>query len=486
MPGRTDTTKRSHHRPGSVVLVAVLAVLVGMFGGVAGGSTVWAEEPPPSTTTTVAPTTTTTTTVRPTTTTTTAVADTTTTTESTTTTSTIPTTSTTAGPVVPYQPPRPLSPTRAAQLQALLNQYDDLTAQEQDLLARYLTLQDQSDSLRQQLEDLTDSIAQGERDLAVAQAKIETAETHAQDVGLRLQDADDRLTDEQDILRAQAVEAYVGGGMGGSSAATNALLKSTNVDDVGKTLVYADAVIGDQRKSVERVAELHRQVLALEADAEAARVAAVQGRDELQAREDALKLQRDQQAELKRQVDENAALTQLVGVQVSAKKDEYAARISAMQQVSGGIQGTLASRQVGQSLPAGQKGFFLPPIPGGRIVSGFGPRLDPVSGQSVSVHQGIDISASMGTPIRASADGIVVIASEQGGYGNCTVIDHGNGLGTLYGHQSAFNVQVGDKVTRGQIIGLVGSTGNSTGPHLHWEVRVFGEPIDPVSFLGAG
>jgi len=89
-----------------------------------------------------------------------------------------------------------------------------------------------------------------------------------------------------------------------------------------------------------------------------------------------------------------------------------------------------------------------------------------------------------GTPIRAAADGQVFIAESYGGYGNAVVIDHGNGLATLYGHQSQIAARVGDQVTKGQVIGFVGSTGNSTGPHLHWEVRIFGEPTDPTSYIG--
>jgi len=101
------------------------------------------------------------------------------------------------------------------------------------------------------------------------------------------------------------------------------------------------------------------------------------------------------------------------------------------------------------------------------------------------MHNGVDMNGSMGTPIRASADGVVVLAGPQGGYGNCTVIDHGSGIGTLYGHQSAFAVLPGDIVKRGQVIGYVGSTGHSTGAHLHFEVREFGQPVNPVPFLGA-
>ena len=130
-------------------------------------------------------------------------------------------------------------------------------------------------------------------------------------------------------------------------------------------------------------------------------------------------------------------------------------------------------------------GIFLSPIPDPKFNSPFGPRVDPVFG-TAAMHNGVDINGVMGTPIRAAADGTVVIAGPLGGYGNCTVIDHGSGLGTLYGHQSSIAVTVGQVVKRGDVIGYVGSTGKSTGPHLHWEVRRFGQPIDPVPFIGPG
>jgi murein DD-endopeptidase MepM/ murein hydrolase activator NlpD len=99
------------------------------------------------------------------------------------------------------------------------------------------------------------------------------------------------------------------------------------------------------------------------------------------------------------------------------------------------------------------------------------------------MHTGIDFGASEGTPIKAAADGVVVSAGVQGGYGNTTIIDHGNSLATLYAHQSRMIVSSGQSVKRGQVIGYVGSTGNSTGPHLHFEVRVNGTPVDPMKYL---
>ena len=111
----------------------------------------------------------------------------------------------------------------------------------------------------------------------------------------------------------------------------------------------------------------------------------------------------------------------------------------------------------------------------GVITSGFGWRWG-------RMHEGIDIAASTGTSIRAAASGTVIFAGWMGGYGNLTIIDHGNGLATAYGHQSAIYVG-GGSVSQGTVIGAVGSTGNSTGPHLHFEVRVNGSAVDPMGYL---
>jgi murein DD-endopeptidase MepM/ murein hydrolase activator NlpD len=116
------------------------------------------------------------------------------------------------------------------------------------------------------------------------------------------------------------------------------------------------------------------------------------------------------------------------------------------------------------------------------ITSGFGPRVHPIF-HDVRIHTGIDFGAGEGTPILAAADGTVVSAGVLGGYGNATVIDHGSSLATLYGHQSRLLVVAGQRVKRGQVIGLVGHTGFATGPHLHFEVRVAGNPVDPMPFL---
>ena len=116
------------------------------------------------------------------------------------------------------------------------------------------------------------------------------------------------------------------------------------------------------------------------------------------------------------------------------------------------------------------------------ITDYFGYRESP-GGIGSTNHQGLDLGFPTGTPVYACESGTVTTANFNGGYGNCIVIDHGNGLQTLYGHLSEIGVTINQKVIRGQSIGRVGSTGNSTGPHLHLEVRVNGRAVDPLGVL---
>jgi murein DD-endopeptidase MepM/ murein hydrolase activator NlpD len=121
----------------------------------------------------------------------------------------------------------------------------------------------------------------------------------------------------------------------------------------------------------------------------------------------------------------------------------------------------------------------------GTLRSGVGVRRNPFGGSSLEYHKGQDISAPMGTPVNATADGVVVIAGWLRGYGQVVYIDHGNGISTRYGHLSRIDVAVGQMVKRGGHLGLVGSTGRSTGPHLHYEVRINGQPTSPLPYLPA-
>lgn len=119
----------------------------------------------------------------------------------------------------------------------------------------------------------------------------------------------------------------------------------------------------------------------------------------------------------------------------------------------------------------------------GKLESGFGGRRNPFGGSGYEFHSGQDIDAQTGDPVVAGASGTVTFTGWQNGYGQLVVIDHGGGLTTRYGHLSHIDINQGETVQRGQFIGRVGSTGRSTGPHLHYEIRINDEPVDPLQYL---
>ncbi len=118
----------------------------------------------------------------------------------------------------------------------------------------------------------------------------------------------------------------------------------------------------------------------------------------------------------------------------------------------------------------------------GTVTGSFGERADPFNGEG-AFHAGVDISAAVGTQVVAPADGIVTFAEQYSGYGRLVMIDHANGLSTRYGHLASFSVVAGERVQRGDVIGFVGQSGRSTGPHLHYEVRIHDTPVNPYKFL---
>ena len=241
---------------------------------------------------------------------------------------------------------------------------------------------------------------------------------------------------------------------------------------------YLDHISNQRNQVLQKVTELRDEL-------EAQRKAVSDQKAKVDAAAAAAQAERDRVASLRAQVEParaQAAAAESDEFQAVAalgqQKQQLEAQLSALQVSSDSISGTLRAH----GTTPGQIGHcVVRPVQGG-ITSPFGPRLHPILGR-VIVHTGDDLAAGMGTPIQACRAGTVVIAGPEGGYGNATVIDDGGGMGTLYGHQSRIAVTVGQHVDAGQVIGYVGMTGLATGPHLHFEVRINGNPVDPTSYL---
>jgi murein DD-endopeptidase MepM/ murein hydrolase activator NlpD len=373
----------------------------------------------------------------------------------------------------------PPSPT-AQKIQALKDQVDDVSADEAQLL-------DQLDASKSHLADLNAQVADLDRQQVPVQAALNGAQGHLDDVGGRQLVAEAQLNDAQGQLAAarqrmvdRAIAAYTG--ESSSARYADLLLRVRTIRDLSAAATYVQSAFDDDRAVVQKFERLKNQVGSLRDSLESDRNQARVQRDVVASTEQDLASRRQAQDDLRQEAAAEVAKQNDVLGQLQARKAEFEGQIAALQRQSDSLAASLRGRQAGQSLVPSGHGIFSLPIPGAPITSGFGPRVHPIYGD-VRMHTGIDFGASAGTPIRAAADGMVVSAGPLRGYGNATVIDHGNGLATLYGHQSSIAVSPGQRVSRGQVIGYVGCTGLCTGPHLHFEVRVRGTPVDPMPYL---
>lgn len=279
-----------------------------------------------------------------------------------------------------------------------------------------------------------------------------------------------RLVTDRSTLKVRLRDVYEHGNVG----IVQLLLNSKNLTDFMNRREYARRVVD---RDLAIVGQVHADESDLAAESQTLQLAQSQKSQEVQLI----------QGETQRL---NGAIADRAGILLSAEQemDSAAKSVSEMESESSSIEGMLHRLQ---SLPAlsvrgttGQLlyhlhwgGQFMMPVTG-TITSPFGYRYHPIL-HIYRLHTGVDIGAPIGTPVHAAAPGVIIHAGWLGGYGNAIIIDHGDGLATLYGHLSKIDVAVGQPLAQGQEIGLVGTTGLSTGPHLHFEVRKYGTPVPP-------
>ncbi|HEY9618096.1 MAG TPA: peptidoglycan DD-metalloendopeptidase family protein [Microcoleaceae cyanobacterium] len=237
----------------------------------------------------------------------------------------------------------------------------------------------------------------------------------------------------------------------------------------------------DRRRQLRLIYQTdHKILLSLQTDAERLE----QQRNQIEQQKNQIALIKQELLAQKSNLEEQLAFQRESVDRLKTDRRALQAAESQLQQDSLAIASMIQQRMGGQggiALAMRGTGQFMRPIVA-EITSGFGWRMHPILGYQ-RFHSGIDFGADYGTIIQAADSGTVIFAGWYGGYGNAVIIDHGNGLTTLYGHTSEFYVVEGQGVQRGQAIAAVGSTGLSTGPHLHFEVRREGEPVDPIAYL---
>jgi murein DD-endopeptidase MepM/ murein hydrolase activator NlpD len=351
---------------------------------------------------------------------------------------------------------------KAAQLQSQLhakrNELHSVTLHYQDLQSQLQETNDAISSVNSRIGDLADQEAATQRKIDQNTVQLDAAKN-----SLKLHD---------DLLKKRLVDIYENGDLSYASV----LLSAQSFNDFVERWEDLRLLIGANERAVRARKAAEAQVAAVEADLERTHL-------ELQGEQEDQQRARNQLDDLASERTNLVALTaqqrKRVAAQVAQMEDLSAAEEAQLEGLIQERQRELAAQR--RAAGGGSSGMFSWPVHG-TITSPFGWRSNPFGG-APELHQGLDIAAPSGTTVTAAAGGTIIMAQWYGGYGNYILIDHGGGYSTGYGHLSAIYVANGQTIQRGQAIGAVGSTGNSTGPHLHFEVRVNGKPVDPAPRL---
>jgi murein DD-endopeptidase MepM/ murein hydrolase activator NlpD len=283
------------------------------------------------------------------------------------------------------------------------------------------------------------------------------------------------LTATQADLELQVVEMY----MNASASMGPSLLSFDSAAQLAVGLSYTDRVAGDSEDRVDGFVALKAEEERQQGEVADRSVRVQETLDQLAVRKAELDEDLAEVAELQRQAEEELTRVQNLLGRINSDIAAAEQHKESLEAESARLAEEIRNNQSSGGTSPGVLGW---PV-SGPVTSGFGYRIHPIYGTR-RMHEGIDISVGSGVPILAAEDGAVIYAGWMGGYGNVVVIDHGGGLSTLYAHQSSVGVGSGYVVSRGSVIGYVGCTGSCTGPHLHFETRVNGDPVDPMGYLG--
>jgi murein DD-endopeptidase MepM/ murein hydrolase activator NlpD len=358
---------------------------------------------------------------------------------------------------------------------------DRLDAEADQLAAKVAVLDNEASRIQNEVNGLTENMDKLNGRIAEVQSDLTAAQQRLNFLSRELQGILSKLDRRTDLFTNRAVAAY----MAGPTSHLEGLLSSTTFNEVVDRTSYYESALDADSKLVAGI-ELLRDETEIKrglVEDEQERISSHKLRLEADKAELAQVLQERQSA-----LDAQKAIVAqkeslLAGVET--KKRQYEQVVAQLEADADEIQSILAARAAGAStsvgaLPTGGGQLLWPA--NGPMTSPYGYRTHPIFGDS-RLHTGIDIGAAYGAPVISADAGTVAYVGAMSGYGNVIVIDHGGGLGTTYNHLSAFAVSTGQQVGRGVPIGNVGCTGYCTGPHLHFEVRINGSPVDPMPYL---
>ncbi len=335
----------------------------------------------------------------------------------------------------------------------------------------------QARSLQQGVDAQQARLATLESELADARARLTTLQARVHDQTRRLRVLERQHAIALARLEQRVREIYVSDTPDALSFALGASSFSELLDTLellNRIGRQDERIVAGVRQATVRLAGLRERTERDRRDAQLEAGVIASRAEEQRAVRDRLVASRDALVAAQRQKE--AALSS-----IQEDRADFVAEVDALQAQSAALAAKIAAAQSAaaqtssSSVPAPSAGGYAWPV-SGPVTSRFGPRWG-------RMHEGIDIAVPSGTPVRASAAGTVIHAGWLGGYGNLVVVDHGNGISTAYAHNSSLAVTVGESVSQGQVVASSGSTGNSSGPHVHFEVRVNGSAVDPLGYL---
>lgn len=358
-----------------------------------------------------------------------------------------------------------------SQISGLQDKIAAARAKEQRLSAEIADVSSRIRTLESKVGDVSSDLALLEQDLALQREKLaritELWQIQTERLGLlrsQHEEAIDRLSD-------RLVAIYQSGNL----STVDVLLDSSNFSELVTRLDYARELAAQDERIAESVGRAKDRIQLQQANTTVTRKRIFAVAQAVAARTQQTRAVRNQLVARENALAGTRAERRETLASVQQEKAEYLHEVEALAAVSASLASRIQSSQSSSQVVPSSSGLIWPVS--GPVTSGYGWRWG-------RMHEGIDIAVPTGTPVSAAASGRVIYAGWMGGYGNLVVIDHGAGLATAYGHNSSIAAGSGSSVSQGQTIAYAGSTGHSTGPHVHFEVRVNGSAVDPLGYLG--
>lgn len=326
-------------------------------------------------------------------------------------------------------------------------------SKEKDLSSQMLELEEKISSMQESIDKLDSAIEEGEAKLVTLEAELKKAQ--------------EKIEVQNDNLGARLRNMYKSGSVG----FLDVLLDSGSFSEFLTNLDMVEAVYASDKEVLAGLEEAYDEIEAKKKEVEALQTELKESKAVAQEEKSNLETSKATVEKQKKEIAASNEETQEMLDKLNAEADRVSAEVKQK-----------GSSSTTSKYTGGAMAWPVPSVGTSNITSIYGWRTHPIFGVGRG-HTGVDIGASYGSSVVAANPGTVIFSGWNGGYGNCVIIDHGGGITTLYGHNSSLKVSVGQKVSRGQTIALIGSTGWSTGPHCHFEVRINGNHTDPLDYI---